>query len=65
MCQLHPSSIYHFPVEVLFDFSGSSKASVVPPALETEVIVGQSVTVVQKRAGSVEECDSFEACVCK
>ena len=24
MCLLHPSSTYHFPVEVVFDFSGVS-----------------------------------------
>jgi hypothetical protein len=30
MCQLHPSSIYHFPIEVRFDFSVPLRASVVP-----------------------------------
>ncbi len=63
MCQLHPSSIYHFPVEVPCDFSGSLKASVVPIGAQIgsywEAKVYGGDPRVDQGARTVEECDSF------
>jgi hypothetical protein len=44
MCQLHPSSTYHFSAEVLFDFPGRGRASVVPFGEKMEVTGRQGFT---------------------